>query len=125
MTKRYNPHPQPIKKLKGFLRGMDTTIEREDDRFEAITMDMEKIKSMIAEIEDIDLIDEIVNACRINAIERIRRAGSLRQIRGWTGINNGNLSQYLNEKKHVSTETLIKIAKQIRDNKNKMNPDET
>ncbi|EMO53908.1 hypothetical protein LEP1GSC172_3272 [Leptospira noguchii] len=88
-------------------------------------MDMEKIKSMIAEIEDIDLIDEIVNACRINAIERIRRAGSLRQIRGWTGINNGNLSQYLNEKKHVSTETLIKIAKQIRDNKNKMNPDET
>nr|WP_232435219.1 hypothetical protein [Leptospira noguchii] len=100
--------------------------EREPGLFGAvITMDINKIKSMIAEIEDIDLIDEIVNECRINAIEHIRRAGSLRQIRGWTGINNGNLSQYLNEKKHVSTETLIKFAKQIRDSKNQMSSDET
>ncbi|EKO79171.1 hypothetical protein LEP1GSC068_0466 [Leptospira sp. Fiocruz LV3954] len=59
---------------------------------------------------NVDKIENTVAECRKSLIEYIRLPGLLRKIEEWTGIQNGNLSTYLNGKKHVSIEKLIDIA---------------
>ncbi|EMK02927.1 hypothetical protein LEP1GSC166_1921 [Leptospira kirschneri] len=69
------------------------------------------------EEELIDQCKSTVAECRKKIIEYIRSSGTLRQIEKWTKISNGNIANYINDKKKVHIETLIKIAEQIRDNK--------
>ncbi|EMN38367.1 hypothetical protein [Leptospira interrogans] len=70
-----------------------------------------------SKVEPINQVESTVAECRKILIEYIRSSGTLRQIEKWTKKSNGNIANYLNDKKKVHVETLIKIAKQIRDNK--------